>query len=353
MGNPSSSQPQPRIQHFSHEHPLQLSNHQPRQTLNLASCSCCKLPVSAGSWIYSCPKCSYFLHLNCSQTPLKIKHPFHPNHDFSLLCSPTYPQGFFYCDACGKRGNGFSYHCKACSLDLHVPCASMPLTTTHPCHRHQLNLIFSPRHSALPYRCDICMQSGSKHWLYRCDLCDFDAHLDCAATKPAASVHNPVHQTQQSQAPPTFNPAFQLAPGPQFPARPPWHPGAFGSMNSQNYQFSNPAVPSSPSVPHKPTWEQHFHAIMAENARRDAEQAQLLQQMQGNGGNGNYLQLLQQMAGGGGGRNPDYTQILQQMAGGGGSSDFSSLLQGSGGSVDFSSLLQNLGGIGSFLGFGF
>ena len=38
-----NGQPEPEIHHFSHQHPLQLSNYRPQQTLNLALCSGCKL----------------------------------------------------------------------------------------------------------------------------------------------------------------------------------------------------------------------------------------------------------------------------------------------------------------------
>lgn len=38
-----NGQPEPEIHHFSHQHPLQLSNYLPQQTLNLALCAGCKL----------------------------------------------------------------------------------------------------------------------------------------------------------------------------------------------------------------------------------------------------------------------------------------------------------------------
>uniref|UniRef100_A0A2P2Q413 DC1 domain-containing protein n=1 Tax=Rhizophora mucronata TaxID=61149 RepID=A0A2P2Q413_RHIMU len=58
----------------------------------------------------------------------------------------------------------------------------MPLLVSHPSHHHQLNLVFSlPCHYINgTFRCNICHESGSKQWLYRCNLCGFDAHLGCA-----------------------------------------------------------------------------------------------------------------------------------------------------------------------------
>ncbi|KAK7853424.1 hypothetical protein CFP56_035803 [Quercus suber] len=57
-----NGQPEPEIHHFSHQHPLQLSNYLPQQTLNLALCSGCKLGASGS--IYCCTFCSYFLHIS-------------------------------------------------------------------------------------------------------------------------------------------------------------------------------------------------------------------------------------------------------------------------------------------------
>ncbi|CAK7331767.1 unnamed protein product [Dovyalis caffra] len=188
------AQPEPAIQHFSHPHPLQLSNYQPQQTLCPASCSGCKLKVSG--WIYTCTQCNYFLHVSCSQMPQQITHPFHQYHVLSLLSTPIYPGGLFNCYACGKQGNGFSYHCGNCNIDIHTTCATMPLLFTHQSHHHQLNLTFSVPYPNQSFSCDVCHNFGCKQWLYRCNLCGFDAHLDCATAQPTPAQV----QTQYYQA---------------------------------------------------------------------------------------------------------------------------------------------------------
>ncbi|KAL6569759.1 hypothetical protein OROMI_014273 [Orobanche minor] len=109
--------------------------------------------------------------------PMKITHPFHKEHVFTLLPNPAYPEGLFNCDACGQTGKGFSYHCKPCGVDLHILCAVMPLALTCIHHPHELKLTFGDK----SFSCDICkIQVASRHWLYRCNPCGFDAHLNCA-----------------------------------------------------------------------------------------------------------------------------------------------------------------------------
>nr|TKR66039.1 hypothetical protein D5086_0000314880 [Populus alba] len=179
------AQTEAAIQHFSHPHPLQLSNYQPQQTLCLASCSGCKLKISG--WIYACTQCNYFLHVSCSQMPQQITHPYHQNHVLSLLSTPMYPGDLFNCDACGKQGNGFSYNCGTCNIYIHTTCAAMPLVLTHLSHHHQLNLTPFVPYPNMSFSCDICHNFGSKQWLYRCNLCGFDAHLDCAVSQPNPS----------------------------------------------------------------------------------------------------------------------------------------------------------------------
>ncbi|GMI68419.1 hypothetical protein HRI_000511200 [Hibiscus trionum] len=166
-------------QHFSHPHPLELTN--PAQTLSqLAPCSACKLPSSG--WMYTCNPCNFTLHTSCTQLPRLISHPSHPAHSLSLLPAPAYPVGYFSCDACGQRGHGFSYHCNQCEFDVHPLCASKPLAIR--CHSHpcQLQLFFYPPYQTKGFSCDVCRQIGSNHWLYRCSVCEFDVHMSCVNT---------------------------------------------------------------------------------------------------------------------------------------------------------------------------
>ncbi|XP_021887696.1 uncharacterized protein LOC110806988 [Carica papaya] len=194
-------QSDPVINHFSHPHQLHLSNFQTHQTLAglPPSCSACKLNIYTGEWMYSCKICNYFLHISCSKLPQQIKHPFDPHdHVLSLLPNPIYEQGLFKCDACGKQGNGFSYHCGTCGIDLHTICATMPLIVIHHSHHHHLQLTFSPPYQNKCFCCDVCKDLGKQHWLYRCSPCGFDAHLSCARTEPRIPPVQPV-PVQQTQ----------------------------------------------------------------------------------------------------------------------------------------------------------
>ncbi|GFQ01285.1 hypothetical protein PHJA_002272400 [Phtheirospermum japonicum] len=167
--------------HFSHLHPLKLVNY--NQTLNLApSCSRCKLMPYC--MIYSCTACNYFLHIKCFfEIPKKLKIHFHKKHALTLHPKPAYREARYKCDACGETGRGLCYQCVQCGIDLHTLCATMPLHVTHASHKHKLNRTYGSSSSSYATRkfwCGICKSSGSSHWIYRCELCGFDAHLNCA-----------------------------------------------------------------------------------------------------------------------------------------------------------------------------
>ncbi|KVI05390.1 uncharacterized protein LOC112525214 [Cynara cardunculus var. scolymus] len=183
-----------QIQHSSHPHLLHLSSNLHLQNQPPINCAGCNLHISATTdhHIYTCRPCNFFLHPSCSKFPELITHPSHPQHTLSLLPSCIYPGGFFRCDACTQQGNRFSYHCQICDFDLHVLCASKPLSVTNPSHPHPLHLTFSsPYGDKLGFSCDLCRNVGSGHqWHYRCVSCEFDAHLHCATAKPPPLQHH-------------------------------------------------------------------------------------------------------------------------------------------------------------------
>ncbi|XP_019191874.1 PREDICTED: uncharacterized protein LOC109186374 [Ipomoea nil] len=180
MGRVNTSETnQSSVLHFSHPHPLHLSNPHPFQ-----SCSACCLEAKSAA-VYTCTHCNFCLHQTCFEMPQKLTHPFDTAHVLSLLPTPAYPEGLFSCDACGKRGNGFSYHCQPCGIDLHTICASLPMLLAHSSHHHQLSLTFSPPYQGNRFSCDLCRKVGSKNWLYHCTACEFDIHLSCITTIPA------------------------------------------------------------------------------------------------------------------------------------------------------------------------
>ncbi|MQL87885.1 hypothetical protein Taro_020434 [Colocasia esculenta] len=231
---------EPVIQHFSHPHPLELSNFQ--QALAPSTCVGCRLRASG--WTYACKACSYVLHITCAQMPQFINHPADPSHALALLAVPAYPEGFFNCDACGQKGVGFSYHCGTCSLDVHTLCASMPLSVTHQAHPpHPLALAFFPPYQNKGFSCDICGNTGTNHWLYRCAVCEFDVHLGCATAKPRQQAQQPQsYPTQQPRVGAPLvgvqgyaqqRPQFQQVPVVGMPAGVPWQVGNPGGVPAQ------------------------------------------------------------------------------------------------------------------------
>ncbi|KAK4738333.1 hypothetical protein R3W88_002030 [Solanum pinnatisectum] len=184
------------ITHFSHPHTLELITHQNFAPSQL--CSCCK--IQANGSVYTCKSCNFFLHVECSQMPQQINHPFDKEHALSLLPKSIYPEGNFRCDACGETGDGFSYHCNSCGIDLHILCAVLPHYITHRSHCHQLEIQFSSPYPSKSFRCDICKNIGTNQWLYRCHTCGFDAHLNC--TKLQSHFHqNPTRSSNSRSAP--------------------------------------------------------------------------------------------------------------------------------------------------------
>lgn len=180
----------PYINHFSHPHPLELA-----LSTTAQPCSACKLQTQQFTWLYTCKLCNFILHTSCANMPQLINHPAHqPDHPLTLLPVPTYPGALFNCDACGRRGHGFNYHCALCDFDLHMLCASKPLVFFHSSHPHQLQLTFHPPYNTHGFSCDICRKIGTNHWLYRCAPCGFDAHLDCATATNITPARTQVTQ---------------------------------------------------------------------------------------------------------------------------------------------------------------
>ncbi|KAM0048662.1 putative chromatin regulator PHD family [Helianthus debilis subsp. tardiflorus] len=180
MRSPSSA----TISHFSHPHPLHLTNPKTSRT-----CSACNQTLETEP-LYTCrsPSCTtttFSLHLKCSQLPQTITHPCHPHHHpLTLLPRSQNPNGVFKCNCCGQHGDSFLYSCNDCGVSIHVECAKLPLVMSHRSHCHQLYLAFSSPYMNGAFRCDVCgLVCGCKCWLYRCGWCGFDAHVLCVTSK--------------------------------------------------------------------------------------------------------------------------------------------------------------------------
>ncbi|CAL5430805.1 unnamed protein product [Camellia sinensis] len=165
--------------HFSHEHPLEHTSSPPKG--DTAACFGCKLNIFSGKEYYKCKICPFSLHKVCHNMPKKVQHPADPEHHFTLRAMPhsSSTTASFNCKACGLCIIGFYYNCDKCGDYYHILCSVVPLFVKMPSHIHQLKLEFSPPYD---FQCDLCKKPSYNGWLYRCGLCEFDAHLSCAIT---------------------------------------------------------------------------------------------------------------------------------------------------------------------------
>ncbi|KAM7270549.1 hypothetical protein ACFE04_029763 [Oxalis oulophora] len=160
--------------HFSHHHPLVLSNVQREGGI---TCSACNLKVLPGKEYYRCVTCQFALHQVCYNMPRKMQHPGHPIHDLNLLVAPK--KESFNCKACRNQISGFYYNCEKCRVSFHILCSNLPLSVAITSHPHTVKLEFTPPYD---FECDLCEKPchNNDGWSYRCQFCEFDMHLACA-----------------------------------------------------------------------------------------------------------------------------------------------------------------------------
>ncbi|KAK7846528.1 hypothetical protein CFP56_007846 [Quercus suber] len=155
------------IEHFSHEHDLKLTN----EVLNNKKCNGCVRDILPP--FYNCAKCNFFLHKSCVELPKKKRHPLH-RHPLTLLPMASNKRKFFWCYACKRFCNGFTYLCETCDFKLDVPCSLVPEILTHPGHEHRLFLSSIPSDQ----NCNCC---DSKVFpIFRCTICEFALDFKCA-----------------------------------------------------------------------------------------------------------------------------------------------------------------------------
>ncbi|KAG4207027.1 hypothetical protein ERO13_A03G042165v2 [Gossypium hirsutum] len=164
------------LQHFSHHHPLLFIQHQ-SVTDEAAQCFGCEELIDGPS--YGCNDCKYYLHKRCAELELTphLNHPFHPQHLLTLLPKSPY-KGRWRCDFCRRRpSSGFVYHCDPCKFDLHINCALLQssIAPNFPTSLHQHPLFFIQDHNDEVNRdCSGCMKplSGPIYYCLDCYLSD-------------------------------------------------------------------------------------------------------------------------------------------------------------------------------------
>ncbi|XP_031494327.1 uncharacterized protein LOC116260271 [Nymphaea colorata] len=175
------------LTHFSHAHPLHLSQIDDNGQKENPRCGGCHEECSSKDGVYACRSCTYFLHCECADPPREIRHPADELHPLAFLDVPPYPGEVFSCSACRQIGRGFLYRCAACRLDVHPRCARLPACVQHPSHKHALVLATKTAYGGLGFICDLCIRHGRKQWYYRCKPCGFELHTECAIKESSKS----------------------------------------------------------------------------------------------------------------------------------------------------------------------
>ncbi|CAM8922618.1 unnamed protein product [Rhodiola kirilowii] len=106
----------------------------------------------------------------------EITHHFHhPQHKLKLETS----QAPFRCDGCKEMGLGSRYKCDLCDYDLHLQCALPSPTINHSFYiKCSFNFLSHPP-GVKPRICNAC-RSDLKGFVYHCHKCGFDLHPCCA-----------------------------------------------------------------------------------------------------------------------------------------------------------------------------
>ncbi|XVF57087.1 hypothetical protein PTKIN_Ptkin06aG0175800 [Pterospermum kingtungense] len=170
--------------HFHPSHPLYI------RTLNNNTCNACKGRLGYENRGYSCEKCNFYLHLSCVTLEPSLKLEGH-EHDLTYFRKKGYT-GTLPCTMCNKMiGDGIAseesvfYACVKCDFNLHFSCTSIPISTKHKYHGHELILTKSSlEDDSDEHHCDICEKERKpKDLVYFCKQCDYVAHIGCALNK--------------------------------------------------------------------------------------------------------------------------------------------------------------------------
>ncbi|GMP95720.1 hypothetical protein CsSME_00044657 [Camellia sinensis var. sinensis] len=186
------------IQHFSHNHPLNLVD----QVAIFATCQCCEqIVMTRNTPSYKCLKfgCWFHIHKLCTQLPQQLSHPFHPQHPLTLLPHPPSNGGEFRCQACGKARRGFTFHCSTCQFNLDINCASLKpqinqqISIRHFSHTNLHILDLCNKDKNFDVFCSACESQFQDHdSIYVCLECKLLLHKPCAEL-PQKIDHHPFH----------------------------------------------------------------------------------------------------------------------------------------------------------------
>ncbi|XP_021298090.1 uncharacterized protein LOC110427046 isoform X2 [Herrania umbratica] len=169
---------------FHPSHPLPLLN----VYMDNALCNACNLPIWEFRKVYCCRKCEFQLHVHCAKLRPSLKVELH-EHDLTFFRIKT-NTATHLCKICGFNFDAIGtesafYRCVQCNFNYHFKCLTIPHSTSHKYHRHDLMLMDSYIEDVSEeYYCDICEKERKpKHRVYSCKKCKFVAHIECALKK--------------------------------------------------------------------------------------------------------------------------------------------------------------------------
>ncbi|XP_059066175.1 uncharacterized protein LOC131046388 [Cryptomeria japonica] len=316
----------PHILKLSHAYILKLSTWEGGASGEQLYCKGCIKPVKDGL-VYTCKPCNFYLHLSCAKIPEQINHPA-DNHVLNLLSSPwIYAQGACACDACGQQMRyGFSFHCSLCQLDLHPSCANLPMKVNHPYHpEHTLKLYFVSPYEDKSFTCCVCNERSKSLWHYHCSECLYDVHVACSCThQDSMNQFSQNYNEQVKRLVERINAYNQELRAPHMPMGNPRYPYLYSGLTrpSMFYSSSSFHVQQQQRPPFPSAYENMNYSML-----RKPGMELIMQNLMG--GSSNSFDFMSMMGSGGGdgfGSSEDLSSILNMISSGGGGGNLSGIL---------------------------
>ncbi|KFK40322.1 hypothetical protein AALP_AA3G359700 [Arabis alpina] len=157
------------IQHFSHDHHLQINKDGmvlPESTL----CEACVFQICSEPF-YSCKKCEFIIHEKCAHLPRKKRH-MSNNQPFTLHTDSCFEIAI--CSFCQQYFTGFRYN-SGHYVTIDVRCASISDSLVHESHQHTLYYVPDSDNN----RCSRC-ENRRRSSFFSCDECDYTLDGKCA-----------------------------------------------------------------------------------------------------------------------------------------------------------------------------
>lgn len=139
---------------------------------------------------FCCDKCEFYMDMGCARMNQTLKHPCHEHH--LVYCERNTKEQQLQCNCCGKSCRYDFYCCMPCNFSLHHDCLSLPPIIDHRSHWHPLELCdkFVDGNPDDLY-CDYCETiRNPDHGVYRCEECNFTAHIECMISDHKVSPTN-------------------------------------------------------------------------------------------------------------------------------------------------------------------